>query len=157
MNSKAKNSLADVEKTLAIILARLDKLEKAATPKPSPKATLAAEQVILRETLAKLTVKRHAVLTATLAGVSYQDLAEWMDCDVTTVKLQLRAALQILGIPSRSVLLTSHSTMLDQIPDADYEARYAVGKHWWLEKKPALMKVLRTTKPAKNQYTKLLD
>jgi FixJ family two-component response regulator len=148
MNSKAKNSLADLEKTLAVILERLDKLEKAASP------TLATEQVILRETLAKLTVKRHAVLTATLAGVSYQDLAEWMDCDVTTVKLQLRAALQILGIPNRSVLLTSHSAMLDQIPDAEYEARYAVGKRWWLEKKPALMKVLRTTKPAKNQYTK---
>lgn len=74
-----------------------------------------------------------------------------MGCDETTVKLQLRNALQLLGIANRSVLRTSYSTMLDQIPDSEYETRYAVGKRWWLEKKPALMRV---TKPAKNQHTR---
>lgn len=155
MATKANNPLANIEKTLATILRRLEKLEKAAVRPTQPtKATLAVEQAILREKLAKLTVKRHAVLTATLGGVSYQQLAEWMECDVTTVKLHLRYALQLLGIANRSVLLTSHPAMLDQIPDAEYEARYAVGKRWWLERKPALMAVLTTIKPAKNQHTK---
>lgn len=155
MATKATNPLADIEKTLAAILRRLEKLEKAsARPTLPRKATSAVEQAILREKLAKLTVKRHAVLTATLGGASYQDLAEWMGCDVTTVKLHLRNALQLLGIANRSVLRTSHSTMLDQISEAEYEARYAVGKRWWLERKPALMAVLRATKPAKNQHTR---
>lgn len=155
MTTKATSSLASIEKTLAVILERLEKLEKAAArPAPAAKATLSAEQAVLRERLAKLTVKRHAVLTATLAGVSYQDLAEWMGCDETTVKLHLRNALQLLDIPNRSVLRAAHSNMLDPIPDAEYEARYSVGKRWWLERKPALMAVLRATKPAKNQHTR---
>lgn len=155
MTTKATSSLASIEKTLAAILKRLEKLEKgAARPVPPAKATLSAEQAVLREKLAKLTVKRHAVLTATLAGVSYQDLAKWMGCDETTVKLHLRNALQLLGIPNRSVLRASHSKLLDGIPDSEYEARYAVGKRWWLDRKPALMAVLRATKPAKNQHTK---
>jgi DNA-binding NarL/FixJ family response regulator len=155
MTTKSTSSLARIENTLALIWKRLESLEKgAAVPAQPRKATLAVQQAVLREKLAKLTVKRHAVLTATLGGVSYQDLAKWMECDETTVKLHLRNALQLLGIENRSVLRASYSKMLDRIPDPEYEARYAVGKRWWLEQKPARMSVLRATKPAKNQHTK---
>lgn len=93
------------------------------------------------------------LLVGTLGGVSYFEIARMMECHATTVKLHLRAALDILGIEDRNFLLISWPDLLNAIPDDDYEARYGVGKKWWIDGKPALLAVLRTTKPANNQYT----
>lgn len=112
-----------------------------------------AETLALINTLEKLTIKRHAVLTATLAGVGYQEIAAITGWDVTTVKLQLRAALQVLGIPNREALLVQHKRILDRIPDKDYQRRYGLSKRWWLEKNDDLMQVLRATKATANQHT----
>lgn len=107
---------------------------------------------ILHAKLQKLTIKRHAVLTATLGGVGYQELAAITGWDVTTVKLQLRAALQILGIANRQTLLVQHRRLLDAVTDKDYITRYGVSKRWWLEQPADLMDVLRSTKPTANQH-----
>jgi hypothetical protein len=44
--------------------------------------------------------------------------------------------------------------MLDFIHDSDYEARYGIGKRWWLEDNDQLMAVLMAKKPAGNQHTR---
>jgi DNA-binding CsgD family transcriptional regulator len=140
---------------LGEILARLGSLEKAIAG-PSAKVAKTSAEAVLREKLDRLTIKRHAVLTATLGGVGYQELAKIMGCDVTTVKLHLKSAITLLDIPSRSSLLAAHKAILDPITDKEYESRYGVSKRWWLEQKSDLMDVLTTTKPTANQHTRVI-
>jgi len=144
---------------IANILARLEVVEKALAANAKPqgsKATVSppSTDAVVQERLDHLTLKRHAVLTATLGGLSYQGIADLMGCDLTTVKLHLKAVLEVLGIRNRAFLLISWINLLDFISDAEYEARYGIGKRWWLEQKPELMVVLRACKPANNQHTK---
>lgn len=142
-----------IANALVAIFERLGDLEKAIEALSSSRAQEEPGAIPLRVKLEKLTIKRHAVLTATLGGVNYTDLATLMACDVSTVKLHLKSTLAILGIRNRALLLTAHSDVLDALPDKEYEQRYGLSKIWWLEQKPALMAVLRSTKPAKNQHT----
>lgn len=148
------------QELLIQILARLDKMESKvdtlskSVSGPSAGVAKTSAEAVLREKLDRLTIKRHAVLTASLAGISYQEIAKLMGCDVTTAKLHLKAALAALAIQSRSVLLTAHKHILDTIPDSEYEKRYGISRRWWLEQKPEVMEVLRTVKRASNQYTK---
>lgn len=81
---------------------------------------------------ARFTLKRHAVLTATLGRVSYAEIAQIMNCSVTTVKLLLRGALDVLGIQDRNMLLVSWPLLLNFIEDEEYEKRYGLSKRWWL-------------------------
>ena len=143
--------LAHIKDGMAAILKRLEGIEARLPPERGEKSELIAK-------LEKLTLKRHAVLTATLGDRSYQQQAEDLGVDVTTIKLHLRAALQILGIPNRSVLLVRHKQMLDEISDAEYKRLFMIGKTWWMEKMPDdLARVLMSTKEAKNQYTQDAD
>jgi hypothetical protein len=138
---------------LNTILAKLSTIEKLLTAGEKSPAKQAGDAV-LAERLTRLTIKRHAVLTATLGEVSYTEIAKLMKCDVTTVKLHLKAALTSLDIPSRSALLATHKRMLDSIPEREYVKRYNISKRWWLENNPSLMDVLTTTKPTANQHIK---
>jgi len=52
---------------------------------------------VLLKRLQRLTLKRHAVLTASLAGVSYAMLATLMKCDATTIKLHLKGSVEHAG------------------------------------------------------------
>ena len=142
----------DLAMTLQQIMAKLTNIERFVSG-PSAKVARSSEEAVLREKLDRLTIKRHAVLTATLGDVGYQALANTMECDVTTVKLHLKSALTLLDVPTRSILLANHKGILDAIPEKEYEQRYGIGKKWWLEQKPALMLVLRSTKAAANQHT----
>ena len=144
---------AKVMEALSTILAKLEVIEKHVAG-PSAKVAKTSAEAILRERLDRLTLKRHAVLTATLGGVGYQELAKIMQCDVTTVKLHLKAVLTALEMQSRSVMLASHSDILNQIPEKEYHQRYGVGKRWWLEQDDKLMAVLRAIKPPANQHTR---
>jgi hypothetical protein len=137
--------------TLQKMQDQLDRIEKFVSNSASMPKT--SKEAILREKLHKLTIKRHAVLTATLGGVGYAELAKIMGCDLTTVKLHMKGALNLFEIANRSILLSSHKDLIDSIPDKDYEKNYGIGKRWWLEQKPDLMDVLRKTKPAANQHT----
>jgi len=160
MHTTNKNGQPSKRAMIADILARLEVVEKAlATSSVSPAVAKAAisppsTEAVVEERLNHLTLKRHAVLTATLGGVSYQGIAELMGCDLTTVKLHLKAALEVLGIRNRSFLLISWPDLLHFIPDQEYERRFGLSKRWWLTEKPELMSVLRATKPANNQHTK---
>jgi FixJ family two-component response regulator len=148
------------QELLTQILARMERMElkvealSKSVSGPSAGVAKTSAEAVLREKLDRLTVKRHAVFTASLAGNSYQEIAKLMGCDVTTAKLHLKAALAVLGISSRSVLLMSNKGILDPIPDIEYEKRYGISKRWWLEQKPETMEVLRMVKRASNQYTK---
>ena len=142
-----------IEGMLASIITRLEKIETQIAG-PSAKVAKTSAEAVLREKLDRVTVKRHAVLTATLGGVGYDEIANIMGCSSTTVKLHLKGVLDILDIPTRSALLVSHKEILAPIPDKEYESRYGVSKRWWLEQKPALMDVLRSVKPPANQHTK---
>jgi len=77
-----------------------------------------------------------------------------MECDVSTVKLHLKATLELLQVRSRAILLVASPGLLSSISEAEYEKRYGVSKRWWLEEKPELMAVLRATKAAHNQHVK---
>lgn len=155
MGKKTTFALESTEKALQAILARIEVIEKAlAVRTPPPFSAESVEQAVLLEKLERLTIKRHAVLTATLGGLSYRDISTRMACDDTTVKLQLKAVLDMLDIPDRAMLLVSWTDLLHFIPDQEYERRFGLSKRWWLTQKPGLMAVLRATKPANNQYTK---
>lgn len=163
MNPKSPINEAVIANALLAILERLDNLEKATNvlagihmKNAISQSSLvrSTEQALLIHWLEKLTLKRHAVLTATLGGQSYQAIAKAMECDVTTVKLHLKAALDVLGVRNRSMLMANSPSLLDFITDEEYESRYGMGKTWWLVEKPELMAVLRATKPANNQHTK---
>lgn len=143
---------ADITKTLQEILEKVTAIEAAVIA--SPKASKTSADAVLREKLDRLTLKRHAVLTATIGDVGYAEIAKTMECDQTTVKIHLKGALQLLGIPSRSILLAQHKKLLDVIPDKEYEVRYGIGKRWWLERSTELMNVLTATKAGVNQHTK---
>lgn len=140
----------------SILLKILDKVTaiEAATVGGNKMPKTSAD-AILREKLDHLTLKRHAVLTATLGDVGYSEIANLMKCDVTTVKLNLKASMTALDIASRDILLTSHKRMLDVISDKEYLERYGISKRWWLENNPALMDLLSKTKAAANQHTKV--
>jgi DNA-binding NarL/FixJ family response regulator len=164
MKTKSQVTEVAIANALVAIFDRLDTLEKATNvlagqhlatitkPQASPPPTVA--QAVLMQKLERLTLKRHAVLTATLGGQSYQAIATTMGCDLTTVKLHLKAALNVLGVRNKSSLLAQSPNLLNFASDEDYERRYGVGKRWWLTEKPELMAVLRATKPANNQHTK---
>lgn len=155
MSTKTTSSQAYIEKAIAALSARVVALESEMAAYASLNNTAkSVKEAVLLERLDRLTLKRHAVLTATLANVSYRDIANYMGCDETTVKLQLRAVLDLFSIQSRGFLLVSWEDMLDGISDQEYEQRFGLSKTWWLTQKPGLMAVLRASKPANNQHTK---
>ncbi len=163
MSSKSPFTDVIIANSLVAIFERLCAIEKATNilagahlaqmNMPPATGSPSVQEAVLIQKLDRLTLKRHAVLTATLGMQSYQAIAKAMTCDVSTVKLHLKAALDTLGIKDRSMLLATHPDLLDFVSDADYKMRYGVGKRWWLSETPQLMAVLRTTKPAKNQHT----
>ena len=157
------------EESYAALQARVEKLEAAmgrimmALPalskepqelaiQPTPEA--GADPVGLMIKLARLTIKRHAVLTATLAGLTQQRIAQLMGCDEATVRLHLRNALMLLGIASRDDLLTQHANMLDGIASREYQTRFGLSKTWWRDKNDPALQSLKPTKQAANQHTK---
>lgn len=153
---KAKSPFTEtvIASSLVAIFERLGDVEKAILALSKvPRSKIVSDAVLL-ERLARLTLKRHAVLTATLGGLSYQEIAKLMACDVSTIKLHLKAALQILRLKDRAFLLAAHSNLLQTLSDKEYLRRYGLSKTWWLESSPSIMTVLQATKPAKNQYTK---
>lgn len=158
MDANSNNPQPSIEATLALILARLEAIEGSLAMAPAlqapPAASAAATDTVLLLRLDRLTLKRHAVLTATLGKVGYQELADIMDCDPTTVKLHLKGAMNLLDIPNRSSLLANHPHILAAIPDRIYEGRYGLAKRWWLSPSPELMAVLQATKGASNQHTR---
>lgn len=154
-----------ISNALLAIFERMDGIEKALsvlakhhldTVRPDLRDADMAdnEGALLLEKLGRLTLKRHAVLTATLGGQSYQQIAKLMNCDVTTVKLHLKAALSKLDVRSRSDLLATHSDLLACISEAVYQQHFGISKQWWLEENAPLLKVLRTVKPGNNQHSK---
>lgn len=142
-----------IEGMLASILKKLESIEAKVTG-PTDAVAKTSADAVLREKLDRVTIKRHAVLTATLGGVSYDQIASLMQCSSTTVKLHLKGVLDTFDIPNRNSLLVKHKEMLDSISDKEYRARYGISKKWWLEHDKALMDVLTSTKPTSNQHTK---
>ena len=163
MKSNTQITETIIANALEAILERLDALEKATDlisgqclallQKPPVGSLPTVQQAVLLQKLDQLTLKRHAVLSATLGGQSYKAIAEAMQCDQTTVKLHLKAVLEIMGMRSRSALMATKPDLLEFVSDEEYEHRYGVDKRWWLTEKPELMAVLRQIKPAKNQHT----
>jgi DNA-binding CsgD family transcriptional regulator len=156
MDKELAQFMASVEGAISRLGDRVAAIEAKVSGDQASKTTIEEiEREMKLRLLDKLTLKRHAVLTATLGGQSYQQIAALMECDVTTVKLSLRHAMQFLGIKSRSMLLSSHSKILDDIPDRVYRERFGVGKTWWMEQmSPSLRSQLVAIKPPANQHTK---
>jgi len=158
MKSNSPINETVIANELVAILERLDALEKAtsvlAAQHLASATTPTLHKANLHQKLEKLTLKRHAVLTATLGGQSYQQIGKLMNCDETTVKLHLKAALNTLSIRNRSLLLATSSDLLQPFSDSEYESRYGLSKCWWVTEDSRLMAVLRACKPAHNQHTK---
>ncbi len=145
------------DEDLRAILSKLSRIESVLVDmqtKEKETKKLDTQDEVLLVKLGQLTLKRHAVLTASLAEVSYHTISELMQCSETTVKLHLKAAMDLLGIPDRSSLLVSHKHMLDPIPNDVYVQRFGISKTWWMEDNKNLMAVLTSTKPPANQHTK---
>lgn len=155
MNTNTPTREGDMAAVIQSLLERVERLEKAIQSGELVRPVIPnAEQAITLVRLERLTLKRHAVLTAALGRVGYASLAGLMLCDETTVKLHLKGALKLLEIPTRTLLLARHPKLLDFIPDADYKARFGLSKTWWLDQEANLMAVLRRTKATANQHTK---
>ena len=136
------------------ILNRLDEQDRRISALASGREEAKSTELEMKmRLLDRLTIKRHAVLTATLGNLSYQQIAALMNCSVTTVKLFLRNGLQILDIGSRALLLTNHAKMLDDIPEKVYQNRYGIAKKWWLTMNPEVMSQIVAAKGAANQHT----
>ncbi len=154
MTEKTQVSSVDLASTVQALITRIEALEIAMQQKaPRPPAAKPAEVAVLMDRLDRLTIKRHAVLTATLGGLSYREIAQLMGCDVATVKLHLKAVLNLLGMKDRAYLLAVHGDILLSIAEQEYQRRYGLRKTWWIQPPAGLMAVLKATKPAKNQYT----
>ena len=147
-----------IANALVAIFERLDALEKATSVLAAHHLAVATtpslDKANLHHKLERLTLKRHAVLTATLEGQSYQQIGKLMQCNVTTVKLHLKASLNMLDRRTRSILLTSLPDLLNPFSEAEYQRLYGISKTWWITEDPKLMAVLQVTKPAHNQHTK---
>lgn len=155
MNTNTPTGEGDMAAVIQSLLERMDKMEKAIASGELIKTVIpSTEQAVTLVKLERLTLKRHAVLTASVSGVGYARLAELMQCDETTIKLHLKGALKILEIPTRTLLLARHPKLLEFIPDADYQIRFGLSKTWWLEENPQLFSVLRKVKQTRNQHTK---
>lgn len=154
MNTNTSTGEGDMAAVIQSLVERIDRMEKAIQSGELIRTVIpSTEQAITLVRLERLTLKRHAVLTAALGGVGYASLASWMKCDETTIKLHLKGALKLLEIPTRTLLLARHPKLLDFIPDADYKARFGLSKTWWLEQEANLMAVLCRTKATANQHT----
>lgn len=156
MNAKSQFNETVIANSLVAIFERLAEIEKSINILAAATSSIAKPHAELLGTLARLTLKRHAVLTATLMGASYQEIADKLGCDTTTIKLQLKAALEAVGIKSRTELRLHHSGLLDPISDEDYRERFQISKRWWIENNPTLLSVLRDKKAAHNQHVKPL-
>lgn len=154
MQSKSPINETVIANALVAIFERLTDIEKSLASLAQDQVRGSAPGVLLKDKLGRLTLKRHAVLTATLGQQSYQTIASLMQCSQTTVKLHLKATLEELGIRSREILLASHRDILSDISDAEYQRQYGLSKTWWTTQSPELMTVLQKTKPAINQHAK---
>lgn len=140
------------EAMLLAIMKKLERIEKI-VEQPGMSDPAAIEKIKLRGLMEKMTIKRRAVLCATLGGLSYQQIADIMSVDLTTVKLHLRGALQILGLPNRSMLLVQKKDLLAPFSDREFHKLFGLKKSWWLEEDDELMSVLHTVKKTANQHT----
>lgn len=143
-----------IANSLVAIFERLVDIERAVHALSIQAKPATAIDPSLLSKLELLTLKRHAVLAATLIGASYQEMAQRLGCDETTIKLHLKSALTTLGIRNRTVLRLSHADLLEAIPDTEYKKRFSISKRWWLEDDAALLAVLRDKKAAHNQHVK---
>jgi DNA-binding CsgD family transcriptional regulator len=156
MATKSHITEVQIANALIAIFERLDHMEDALQRLAGPKHLDMSQQVqaaLLVERLGHITLKRHAVLTATLGGLSYAQIAKMMGCNVTTVKLHLKCALESLGINGRSCLLAEHSQLLADISEETYLQQFHISKTWWLVQDAGLMAVLCRTKATANQHT----
>ncbi|MFC7461039.1 helix-turn-helix transcriptional regulator [Hydrogenophaga defluvii] len=149
MNKVKKNDTQTLQQQITALTARVESLEAAlgrmyinaqapgddaarsTQPRAPATAQANAEREILLMKLDGLTLKRNQIFTATLGGLSYDEIANLMQISVSTVKIQFKHALDKMGIASRQVLLTNHPHMLDPIGDAEYRKRFGVSKRWW--------------------------
>ena len=154
MNVKSQFNETVIANSLVAIFERLIEIEKSINILAATTSSIAQPHAELMTRLDRLTLKRHAVLTATLGGLSYKRIALLMDCDITTIKLSLKATLEVLQVRTRAILLVSSPGLLNFITDAEYERRFGLSKRWWLEDKPELMAVLMAKKPPNNQHVR---
>lgn len=102
MNAKSQFNETVIANSLVAIFERLTEIEKSINILAAATSSIAKPHAELLTMLDRLTLKRHAVLTATLMGASYQDVADKLGCDTTTIKLQLKAALEVVGVKNRT-------------------------------------------------------
>lgn len=77
-------------------------------PKPAAPDAMDPSAPIHQDTLRRIhamTVKQRAVMFGIMGGHSYQEIADAMKVDITTVKLHMRAALNKLGLDQKSSLM----------------------------------------------------
>lgn len=149
MRVKARTHEAFVEKVLIDLIFRVRMIEADIAVIAERRSTDEVTQRILHLKLEKLTLKRHAVLTATLGELNFREIASLMDSNPAAIRAHLKAALSLLGIPDRRTLLTEHADMLDFTQDKEYERRYGISKVWWVTGSQELLTKLRQTTPGK--------
>jgi DNA-binding CsgD family transcriptional regulator len=130
----AGRSIAQLEKENLQLKAKLEAYESMLqSALQSRGQTKTAGEIDAR--LSRLTKKQHAVVLASIGGLSYQEIAAIMQADESTVKLHLKAALVHLGVESRAHLISTLKEQLLLVPNEEYVAKYGVPHSWW--EKPA--------------------
>lgn len=124
-------TIEDLKQQLAQLQVRVDSLERvtlAALARNEP----GVDDKGMMKKLARLTLRQHATFTATMAGLSYSEIATLMKVDVTTVKLHLRSVRRHLDAESRNELLIEYRKAFDAIPPAVYKEKFGLAKDWYL-------------------------
>jgi DNA-binding CsgD family transcriptional regulator len=133
--------LDEIEHENIELKAKLEMLERMYRDALASRSLQAPEN---RDLLTKLTLKQHAVMLATLSGMSYEEIAGILQADLTTVKLHLKAAMGHLGVANRNLLAIRWKSVIDSIPDAEYTRMHGLPKEWWVSQPKAVMAALLT-------------
>ncbi len=90
----------------------------------------------------RMSLKQRAVLFAVLGGGRYDDIADVMGVDQTTVKIHMKAALIKLSLSSKLELMARKDALIKEIESANPEAIFGLPLDWMVTQPVELMEQL---------------
>jgi len=122
-----------------------------AAPKPADSDAVDPSAPLHQDTLRRIhnmTVKQRAVLFGVITGSSYQEVADAMRVDITTVKLHMRAALNKLGLEQKSSLMMQAAMLRELIAKSggSDDLAFGISLEWMAKGGASKIEALRPTR-----------
>lgn len=129
-----KEKLQEQERELIALRAQVEMLKSIIVEQRAASQAAGHVQPTGIQALPTLTLKQHATLLGVCAHLPWEELADHMGVDRTTVKLHLRALAEKLGKPGalRTEIAAAFAPEIAAIGDEEYKTRYGIHKQWWL-------------------------